>query len=228
MRTEALHARVLAVLRRCCIVLVLSTALGGCEVTRFESLPGDHVERCDARWVGNWRLAADDDDDANDLAYVSVNSDCSGIRTVENGKVADSPEVKLQFARVGRMNIVAVLLADQKSVSKEDPGRSPGFHYFRYEAGRDRISLHAVDDRRVADLIINGKLRGSVKFDSQGPQGRKPPHGSTLENFVAGDTAAMARAVQQRGVFDRRSHVRLIRVDSIPMSPPSTTPETPP
>ena len=75
---------------------------------------------------------------------------------------------------------------------------------------------------------IGKKLRGSVKFDSQGPQGRKPPHGSTLENFVAGDTAAMARAVQQRGVFDRRSHVRLIRVDSIPMSPPSTTPETPP
>ncbi len=212
------------------VVLSIAFALlAGCVQTRFESLPGDQVEACDARWVGNWRVVITGEDDDPDELHASIGADCNEIRLFEDGKADDKNDARLHFAKVGNLSVLAVQILDDKHDKAEaSADKQPdGYHYFRYVARARQIDLHAIDHERVAHLLVDGKLRGSIELNSQGTRAKRPRH-DTLDNFVAGDPSAMAKAVRSRGLFKRRPHIALIRVDTIPTSAPSSPAEPSP
>ncbi|HNR91130.1 MAG TPA: hypothetical protein PKO41_01775 [Dokdonella sp.] len=200
--------------------LTLLLVLAGCVETRFESLPGDQVERCDARWVGNWRFVSSEDkrEAADDAVFIAIGAGCRDIRVFEKGKQDDDLTADLHFARVDRMRILAVQLIEQKDKGKAKGEWDGGYHYFRYDTRANRIDMYAVDHDRVAHLLIDGKLRGRVEMVSQRPGVHRQSHGRSQENFVAGDASAMVEVVRKPGIFEKRPSNSLIRVDSIPMS----------
>lgn len=213
---------------RLAVVVLAVCLLAGCEQTRFESLPGEQIESCDPRWVGNWRFVSFEDDDEDDVVHVSINADCTEVRTIEEGKQEDLGAT-LRFARVGNLAIIATMLdEDSPKADGDEAKRPPGYHYFRYQVRRDRITLYDVDHRRVAHWLIDGKLRGSTEFTSGQPGGRRLRHGETLDNFITGDAQAMASAARLHSLFKRRPYIALIRVDTIPTSAPSNPAESSP
>ncbi len=214
---------------RLVLAALLCVGLAACQRTGFESLPVADAAVCDTRWEGQWRIdMPDEDDDPDDTIYVDIGTGCSTVTFVENGKRTDEPMIEVHFARVAQIEIVTMRAIDGTDAVPSEAVRRMGFMYFRQEARRDRIMLHPVDDRRVANWLIQGDLEGTVDFASRHAGGRRPRHGNTLENFVAGDTEAMASIVTRRGLFERRPSIILTRVDGLPASEPDETTENPP
>jgi len=198
----------------------IALILTGCVETRFESLPGSDVARCDARWVGNWRMVSakdKDKDEGDNGVFIAISEGCERVRVFERGKEDDKIRVALHFARVGKHSVLAAQI-DEESPSDSKPASEwdTGYYYFLYDANPRRIALRAVDDEHVATRLIDGSLRGRTEMVSQRPGSRKPSQGRSLYNFVAGDAQTMVQAVQLRGMFLRSSDLSLIRVESIP------------
>jgi len=184
-------------------LLALAAVTSGCTDTVFESQPSDSVASCDTHFVGKWRLLSSDSKDKNDRLFVIVDPDCKRWHFIEDGKEDESiaRTTHFAFAQVGGKPLLTVKVDPEKKNENDAQARwHDGYFYFRYEFADQEIHLHAVDDRRVAHLIIDDKIQGRSERVSKQP-GSARSGNSELHNFVAGKPEEMARVAQLDGVF---------------------------
>lgn len=184
-------------------------ALGGCVETRFESPIGDNIETCDAEWKGLW-LGTDDEDTGkpDDTTAFYVNDECQFI-------VLDQPEKKGALKQIhvpvnyvhanGKDYIVVADTSIKGLVSLKpphgvDPAPEKSFFFARYRVRGDRIELYQVDSEHTAQLVIEGKLGGTVDKTQ-----------NELHVYVRGTRAQMLDMVRTHAIFDDKNPVTLVR-----------------
>ena len=179
-----------------CAVLMLA----GCVETRFESPIGDNIETCDAGWKGLW-VDADasnrDLPDKSDAAFY-VNDACEFI-------VLDQPEAKgplkqihvpINYVHADGRDYVVIAdnaikgLADVKPPHGVTPVPEKSFYFARYKLRGDRLELYQVDSERIAKLVIDGKLDGTVDKRQ-----------NELHVYVHGTRAQMLEIVHAQPIF---------------------------
>ncbi len=191
-------------------VAVLSAALllGGCVETRFESTPGSAIAACDERWKGLWLDASETPSiDSADLAFL-VDDDCRFQwleRPEKNGPVKPV-HIPINFVRDGEHDYVVVadnqisaVLALPK-VHGIDPQPAKSFLIARYRIRGERLEIDAIDSRRVARLVIDNVLDGSV--DSRRNE---------LHVYVRGNRARILEILRTQPVFVGEPSLRLER-----------------
>jgi len=185
------------------ILVLLTATLGGCTDTLFESQPAENVASCDKLFVGNWRVLATDSKNQDDEMFLIVEPQCKRWRFIEDGKEDEklARTTHIAFANVGGKALLTVKVDEDKPST--DSRWRDGYYYLSYTFADKNIHLHAVDDRRLAHLIIDGTVQGRTERVSRAPgDKRKIVDGSSeLHNFVAGSPAEMAQAVQIDGLF---------------------------
>jgi hypothetical protein len=178
--------------------------LGGCVETRFESPLGDNIETCDAKWKGLWG----DADSTTEASAIYVDDECHFV-------VLDQPErggplkrlrIAVNFVHVDGKDYLVVAdtslngLVELKPPHGIDPAPAKSFYFVRYSIHGDRIELNQIDSERVAKLIIDGKLEGTVDKVS-----------NDLHVYVRGNRARMLEIVRTQPIFDTRRPTLLAR-----------------
>ena len=187
-------------------ILVLASA--GCVETRFESPIGDNIETCDAGWKGLWIGVDDRKDEAKDATAFYVNDECQFT-------VLDRPEkhgalkqirVPVNYVHADRKDYIVVAdtairgLVELKPLHGVTPVPDKSFFFARYRLRGDRIELYPVDTARVAKLVVDGKLDGTID-----------KVGSELHVYVRGSRAQMLDAVRTLAIFDEKNAIVLAR-----------------
>ena len=182
--------------------LLALLALSGCNVTRFESPPGDALDSCDTRWRGLW-IAHEDDGELGDAA-IHVDEACRlmMLDQAERGGPVKSVHMPSNFARVGRDDYVVVSdlalkplyeLGPVPGVS-EQPART--FVLMRYRFRGERLELYDIDDQKVALLVVDGSIEGTVLKSHDG-----------LQVYVQGDRARIAKVLAAHKLYDDKPTV---------------------
>jgi len=91
-------------------------------------------------------------------------------------------------------------LVDLKPPFGVDPVPEKAFFFARYQIRGDRLEVSQVDSERVAKLVIDGKLEGTVSKS-----------GNDLHVFVRGNRAHMLEIVRTQSIFQSKSPTRLER-----------------
>lgn len=213
---------------RAIAAIVVTTSLAACVETRFESPIGDNIETCDTGWKGLWLGAPDRADERNDATAFYVNDACEFI-------VVDQPEksgplkqvhVPVNYVHANGKDYVVVAdtavrgLVDIKPPHGVAPVPDKSFFFARYRLHGDRIELYQVDDARVAELVIEGKVGGTVdKTDNE------------LHVYVHGTRAQMLDLVRTQSIFKDKDPLKLVRsrqtLDEFERSLMSGTPAEP-
>ena len=188
------------------VVLAVTAALAGCVETRFESPPGDNIETCDAHWKGLW---SGDKDTPHDTTAFYIDDECHFIvlDQVDKGGPLKQIHVPVNYVHDGDRDYIVVAdnmlkgLVELKPVYGVDPPPAKAFFFMRYSVHGDRIDLYKIDDARVARLVIDGKLDGTVAKT-----------GSELHVFVRGDRARMLEILQKDSIFVDKADPVLHRV----------------
>jgi hypothetical protein len=182
------------------LLLCTLALLCGCQDTLFETQPGAAISPCDEHFVGSWRLLPADPSSNNEELFVIVEPGCKRWRFIEDGKDDTKTEnsVHVAFARVGDLALLT-LKEDQPAPHDSQARWCDGYRYLRYEFVDGTIRLHAIDDKRVAHLLIDGGIRGRTERISREPGSQRDS--DDLHNFVAGNAKEMARVAQLDGIF---------------------------
>jgi hypothetical protein len=186
------------------LLIPLLALLGGCTETRFESPLGDNIETCDGHWKGLWT----DRDSSDEPGAVFVDDDCRFIviDQTERGGPLKQIHVPMNFVHNGGKSYLVVAdvalkgLVDLKPPHGVDPAPEKSFYFVRYRFRGDRVELEQVDSERVAKLVIDGKLEGTVDKS-----------GSDLHVYVRGNRARMLEIVRGQDLFDARKPTVLVR-----------------
>jgi hypothetical protein len=196
-------------------VAILTLALSGCVTTLFESPPGITTTSCDKRWVGNWEVRQEHPaSPSKDTLTVSISPECKTLTAIEDGKTQhDTDHVILAFASIKDIAIAALKLDPMATDAQAKPlDWDVGYHYFSYVVAADEIRLRQVDDDRVAQLLIEGKLVGRTEKITRYPGANQPADGATLHNFVAGSAQDMANALTTYALFSDKNAIILKRI----------------
>ncbi|HJT97300.1 MAG TPA: hypothetical protein VJ696_03220, partial [Rhodanobacteraceae bacterium] len=182
------------------IALALAVlALGGCVETRFESPLGDNIETCDARWKGLWTgQEADKPKGSEDATAFYVDDECQFIviDQPEKGGALKQIHVPVNYVHAdGKDYIVVADTAIKSLVSLKpphgvDPAPQKSFFFARYRVRGDRIELAQVDSARAAELVIEGKLGGTVDKTA-----------NELHVYVRGNRRQMLEIVRTHAIF---------------------------
>jgi hypothetical protein len=182
--------------------LIAVLGLGACTSTRFESPLGERLDTCDPRWQGLWVEREDDGEDGE--AAIQVDAQCRlfVLDQQEKGGPIKSVHVPVNFARVAGKDYLVV--SDKAVLPVFEPGQVAGvkeqpektFYFMRYRVRGDRIELHDVDDERVAHLIIDDELEGTIAKSED-----------ELHNYVRGDRARMVEIVRKHDLFQKEATV---------------------
>jgi hypothetical protein len=201
-RSTVAHAlRVLA-------TIALSTAVAACVETRFESPIGDNIETCDTGWKGLWLGTPDRPGERNDATAFYVNDACefTVIDQPEKNGPLKQVHVPINYVHANGKDYVVVAdtavrsLVDIKPPHGVTPAPDKSFFFARYRLHGDRIELYPVDDARVAELVIEGKVGGTVdKTDNE------------LHVYVHGTRAQMLDLVRTQSIFKDKDPLRLAR-----------------
>jgi hypothetical protein len=190
-------------LRLLCL-LAAAAALAGCVETRFESPLGDNIETCDTQWKGLWA----DPESSDEPSAIYVDDECHFM-------VLDQPEKSGPIKRIHvPMNYVHadgndyIVIADSslkglvelKPPYGIDPAPEKSFFFARYRIHGDRLEVSQVDSERVAKLVIDGKIDGSVSKT-----------GNDLHVFVRGNRARMLEIVRTQSIFQSKAQTKLVR-----------------
>lgn len=185
-------------------VPALLALLAGCVETRFESPLGDNIETCDARWKGLWG----DPDSKTEASAIHVDDECHFV-------VLDQPErggplkrlrIPVNFVHADGRDYLVVAdtslkgMVELKPPHGIDPVPEKAFFFARYSIRGDRIELNQVDSERVAKLVIDGKLEGTVD-----------KAGNDLHVFVRGNRAQMLEIVRTQPIFETKKPTVLAR-----------------
>ena len=179
-------------------------ALAGCSETRFESPLGGRQNSCDARWKGLWIGP----DPADQSAAIYVDEACHLF--VIDKPAPDKPvrrvALPVRYKYVDGRDYLSVEAAAFKELVDLDPPYAiepaPAHAYFfaRYAISRDRLEIDMVNSKRVAQLVIDDKIDGTVGKSTNG-----------LHVFVRGDPARMLEIVRGQPIFDGVTPTILVR-----------------
>lgn len=190
-------------LRIVCVLAVLSF-LGGCVETRFQSPLGDNIETCDTHWKGLWA----DPESSDEPSAIYVDDECHFM-------VLDQPEktgpikrihVPMNYVHADGKDYIVVAdsslkgLVELKPPYGIDPAPEKAFFFARYQIHGDRLEVSQVDSERVAKLVIDGKIDGTVS-----------KIGNDLHVFVRGSRARMLEIVRTQSIFQTKSQTNLVR-----------------
>jgi len=193
---------------RALAALAFALAATGCVETRFESPPGDNIETCDARWKGLW--TGEDIKSSQDATAFYVDDACrfEVLEEPERGGPIKHLRVPVNFVHADHNDYLVVAdtglkgLVELKAPYGVSPAPEKAFFFARYAARSDRIDVYKVDDKRVAKLIIDGKLDGTVSQTA-----------NELHVFVRGDRARTLDVLRHGGIFVDKSDLVLHRVN---------------
>jgi len=196
-------------MKRCSVALVVLTclSLGGCVETRFASPLGDNIETCDTRWKGLW-IDTRESRDKNEAAGFFVDKGCevSVLDQTEPGGPIKRQHVPVNFVHDGSNDYLVVSDAQLKGLVEVPPlyAVSPkpekSFYFVQYRFHGDTLELYDVNTPRVATLIVEEKLKGTVSKTS-----------SELHAYVEGDRAQMLEIVRKQPVFNNKPGMVLER-----------------
>lgn len=202
-------------------VALLVLALAGCVETRFESPIGDNIETCDSRWKGLW-VGADAKDSDDDTAFY-VDDECRFVvieRPEKNGPLKQT-HVPVNYVHADGKDYIVVAdnalkgLVDIRPPHGVTPAPDKSFFFARYRLRGDRIDLYQVDSERTANLVIAGKLGGTVDKTQ-----------NELHVYVHGTRAQMLDMVRSQSIFDEKNPLKLVRsqrmLEELGKSPPSS------
>jgi len=187
-----------------CAVLMLA----GCVETRFESPIGDNIETCDARWKGIWAEADEANHDRpDDTVAFYVDDDCKFIVLDDPGKdgISKQTHVPVNYVHADGKDYVVVAdtalkpLVDIKPPHGVTPVPEKSYYFARYTLRRDRLDIYQVDDERVAKLVVDGVIDGTVDKTQ-----------NELHVYVHGSRAEMLSLVRSRPIFKDKS-TRFVR-----------------
>lgn len=196
------------------LLLAAVLPLAACDETRFTADPLGEARACEPGLAGTWRIE-DDADGAPEFVHLEADCDLRLLRAAPGGEggldldavarrtVALSPSI----GRIDGSLYLSLTDEDFHRAADEDvndtghPGSPGGFHAYRIELRGESAQLRGVDHRAVARAIIDGKLNGEVRKDSEG-----------LKNLVQADAAAVRALLRERWLFRRDQPLRLQRV----------------
>jgi hypothetical protein len=169
--------------------------LGGCVETRFESPLGDNIETCDAHWKGLWA----DPESADEASAIYVDDECHFVvlDQPERGGPLKQIRVPVNFVHADGKDYLVIAdtalkgLVELKAPHGIDPKPEKSFFFARYQVHGDRVELNQVDSERVAKLVIDGKIDGTVD-----------KAGNELHVFVRGNRAHMLEIVRSQPIFE--------------------------
>jgi len=185
-------------------LLAAAAALAGCVETRFESPLGDNIETCDPHWKGVWA----DPESSDEPSAIYVDEECHFM-------VLDQPEksgpikrihVPMNYVHADGKDYIVVAdtslkgLVELKPPYGVDPVPEKAFFFARYQIRGDRLEVSQVDSERVAKLVIDGKIDGSVSKT-----------GNDLHVFVRGSRTRMLEIVRTQSIFQDKSQTKLVR-----------------
>lgn len=191
---------------------VLACALiGACVETRFESPLGDNIETCDTAWKGLWFEEGDDlrrTDGERHLTGFAVDDACAFtlIEQPEAGGPFKRTRVPINYVHVRGDDYVVVSdaalrgLVDLKAPYDIDPPPQKSFFFARYRVRGNRLELRKVDDAKVAKLVIDGSLDGTVQ------KGR-----NELHVYVRGGRQQMLDLVRKHDLFESKPSLVFVR-----------------
>lgn len=184
-------------------------ALSGCVETRFEASLTDAGTGCDTRWAGQWNEVDDRASARPDRPATVLSVDAGCVFTViEPDKAGAAKRVRIPTRSVHARGDDYLVVADDalgglvelQPPHAVDPPPQPAYFFARYRVRGDRIDLYTVDSARVARLVIDGKLDGTVD-----------KRANELHVFVRGDRTRMLALVRDASVFEARPSLRLVR-----------------
>lgn len=186
------------------IVLAAIASLTGCVETRFESPLGDNIETCDTRWKGLWA----DPEAKDEPSAIYVDDDCRFmvLDQPEKAGVIKRIHVPMNYVHADGKDYLVVAdsslkgLVELKPPFGIDPAPEKSFFFARYQIHGDRLEVNQVDSERVAKLVIDGKLDGTVSKS-----------GNDLHVFVRGSRARMLEIVRTQSIFQTKAQTKLVR-----------------
>jgi hypothetical protein len=193
----------LACLMPACLMLV------GCVETRFESPLGDNIETCDARWKGLWNGMDDELAKKGEaITAFHVNDDCefTVLDQPEARGVLKRVHVPINYVHAGGNDYIVVADVSIKSLAKLappyaiTPAPEKAYFFARYRVHGDRIDVYQADSARVAKLIVDGKVDGTVNKTQ-----------NELHAFVRGSRAQMLDLVRNESLFEAKPSLQLVR-----------------
>lgn len=177
------------------VLPILALLLCGCTETRFESTLGGRLKTCDARWKGLWTGP----DPADRTAAIYMNGACHAfvIDKPAPGKPVRRVELPLRYKQVDGNDYLCVEANAFKELVDLDPPYAiepaPAHAYFfaHYRISGDRMEIDLANSKRIAHLIIDGKIDGTVSKTTNG-----------LHVFVRGDPTRMLEIVRSQPIFE--------------------------
>lgn len=172
-------------------------ALAGCNETRFESPLGDNIETCDVAWKGLWVPDEESKDETADAAFL-VDHECRFhiLDQPERGAPFKQVHIPVNFVHDGGNHYVVVSDAQIKGLVKLDqpygvePAPEKSFFFARYRLRGDRLELFEVDSERVAKLILDARIEGTISKTS-----------TELHVYVRGNRQQMLEIVRNNAIF---------------------------
>ena len=186
------------------MLLPVLMLLGGCVETRFESPLGDNIETCDVRWKGLWA----DPESKDDASAIYVDNDCHFIvlDQPEKGGPIKQIHVPMNYVHADGKDYLVVAdsslkgLVELKPPHGIEPAPEKAFFFARYRVRGDRIEIDQVDSARVAKLVIDGALEGTIDKSA-----------NDLHVFVRGNRARMLEIVRTQPIFDNKRPAKMTR-----------------
>lgn len=211
-RIQACLAPVSSRSLRPALLALLTLALAACEQTRFEALPSGTQRDCDPAWVGNWLVTNNEADSDEEPGYWVVKPDCSGYQTVEEeGLSEEEDEFRFRYIKQSDHNYLAV--AERPDPKADDQAWENAFMLIRYQfRGPDEIRLYAIDDHRIAELIVAYEIQGRTEVSSGGPEQQPGRRGNSINNLIYGDSKATDAVIKRRDAYARKPWMLLRRV----------------
>ena len=187
-----------------CVAGAVALLLGGCVETRFEAPLGDNIETCDTRWKGLWG----DPESTSEPSAIYVDDECHFIvlDQPEKGGPLKQIHVPMNYVHADGKDYLVVAdvalkgLVDLKPPHGIDPPPDKSFFFARYRVRGDRIEIEQVDSERVAKLVIDGVLDGTVDKTA-----------NDLHVYVRGNRARMLEIVRTQAIFNDKRPTRLVR-----------------
>lgn len=186
------------------LLLLVCCMLAGCVETRFESPPGERIQRCDEAWKGVWLDRSED----NQIAGLLVDEQCRSflLSQLEDGGPLRQAPVPLNYVEQGGQRYVVVAdaalqdLVSLPTVHGVVPAPTRNFYIARYRLRGDRLEVHKVDDRAAARMVIEGTLEGTVSSTL-----------NELHVYIRGTREDTLRIVETPGLFERKASIVLER-----------------
>jgi hypothetical protein len=191
-----------------CVLLLLAA----CTETRFESPPGDDIKACDPGWKGLWVDASANAsaDEPDELAFL-VDTECR-FQLIERPEKDGPPKlihIPLNFVHDRGKHYLVVAddqlsgVVDIEPVHRVTPAPAKAFFIARYELDKDRLRIFDIDSTRVAHLVLDKVLDGTVDSGN-----------NELHVFVRGDRARVLDILRKQDLFDAKSNADVRRIKS--------------